>query len=118
MIDPVLLCDRHLLGEHVECHMLAGSLARRRSIDGFIVKGLLEPESLVERHDALAGEMVSPTAPRCPMSIWRTCLPRQESAASTLTPPTPTCSPGARLALRVLGRERGAASCPRRSARR
>lgn len=57
MIDPRLMCDRHLLGEHVECHMLAGTLARGRSISGFIDKRLLEPASLAERHAALAEEM-------------------------------------------------------------
>lgn len=57
MIEPALMCDRHLLGEHVECHMLAGTLARKRSIDGFIAKRLLEPSSLQARHDRLAEEM-------------------------------------------------------------
>jgi hypothetical protein len=57
MVDPALMCDKHLLGEHVECHMLAGSLALERGIDGFVAKGLLEPASLEERHEALAAEM-------------------------------------------------------------
>lgn len=59
MVDPELLCDRHLLGEHVECHMLEGSLRRGRSIDGFIAKGLLEPASVRTRHDRLADEMAA-----------------------------------------------------------
>lgn len=57
MVDPVTMCDRHLLGEHVEIHMLAGTLARRRSIDGFIAKGLLEPAAMQERHERLREEM-------------------------------------------------------------
>lgn len=57
MIEPGLMCDRHLLGEHVECHMLAGTLAKGRSIAGFVTKELLEPASLQERHDRLADEM-------------------------------------------------------------
>lgn len=59
MVDPACMCDQHLLGEHVECHMLAGTLARGRSIDGFIVKRLLQPASLAERHDRLAAEMAA-----------------------------------------------------------
>ena len=59
MVDPLLLCDRHLLGEHVETHMLAGTLARGRSIDGYIAKDLLEPASLGQRHDRLAAEMLA-----------------------------------------------------------
>ena len=59
MVRPELMCDKHLLGEHVECHMLAGTLARSRSIDGFIAKGLLEPCSLEQRHQQLAEEMTA-----------------------------------------------------------
>jgi hypothetical protein len=58
MVEPAVMCDQHLLGEHVELHMLAGTLARKRSIDGFIANGLLEPESMHERHLALADEML------------------------------------------------------------
>lgn len=57
MIPPALLCRKHLLGEHNELHMLAGSLLRGKSLEGFIRNGLLEPACLVPRHDALAGEM-------------------------------------------------------------
>jgi len=57
MVDPRCMCDQHLLGEHVELHMLAGTLARRRSIDGYIANGLLEPMSMQERHTRLVEEM-------------------------------------------------------------
>lgn len=57
MVPPHTMCDQHLLGEHVEIHMLAGTLSRHRSIDGFIAKGLLEPASMSARHDAIACEM-------------------------------------------------------------
>jgi hypothetical protein len=59
MVDPSLMCDKHLLGEHVECHMLAGTLARGRSIAGYMERDLLEPASLVDRHRALALEMTA-----------------------------------------------------------
>lgn len=57
MVDPHSMCDRHLLGEHVELHMLAGTLARGRSIDGYIARGLLEPASMQDRHARLVDEM-------------------------------------------------------------
>jgi hypothetical protein len=57
MVDPDTMCRKHLLGEHVEIHMLSGSLARSRSIEGFLAKHLLEPSSMVQRHEALAAEM-------------------------------------------------------------
>ena len=58
MVDPSLMCDRHLMGEHVECHILVGSLQKGRSISGFIKKDLLEPSSLISRHERLAQEML------------------------------------------------------------
>lgn len=73
MVDPEVMCDQHLLGEHVELHMLAGTLTRHRSIDGFIAKGLLEPGSMQARHSTLAAEMArrgfrheSPLPDACP----------------------------------------------------
>ena len=58
MLPPSLMCDRHLLGEHVELHMLVGSLLKGRSIQGFLVRGLLEPQHVKERHAELVQEMV------------------------------------------------------------
>ena len=59
MVNPRLMCDKHLLGEHVECHMLAGSLRKGKSIQGFIARNLLEPQNLKSRHQALASEMTN-----------------------------------------------------------
>lgn len=59
MVDPVALCDQHLLGEHFECHMVAGSLAKgyHASIRGLVAKSMLEPQNLQQRHDRLAEEL-------------------------------------------------------------
>lgn len=59
MIDPSLMCRKHLLGEHVEIHMLLGALKKGRSIQGFLDRGLLEPQNLKARHDDLVSEMLS-----------------------------------------------------------
>ena len=56
-VDPRLLCRKHLLGEHVEHHMFTASLGRR-SLWGYVRRGLLDPESLGARHDELAEEML------------------------------------------------------------
>ena len=58
MQPPQTMCRKHLLGEHVECHMVKGSLDRWRSVAGHIAKGQLEPQNLQARHDELAREMV------------------------------------------------------------
>ena len=57
MVNPAVMCSRHLLGEHVECHMLAGHLQRKRRIKNYIRLNLLQPSVLRERHDQLALEM-------------------------------------------------------------
>ena len=58
MVNPRRMCRKHLLGEHVEIHMLAGSLVRGRSIDGFLAKGLLAPSAMQTRHAQLVAEML------------------------------------------------------------
>lgn len=58
MVDPALLCRKHLLGEHVECHMFRGSLLKGKSLQGFLTTGLLDSRALARRHDRLAKEML------------------------------------------------------------
>jgi len=57
MVDPRLMCRNHLLGEHKEVHMLAGTLLRGKSIQGWVDQGLIDPASVRERHDELVSEM-------------------------------------------------------------
>ena len=54
-VNPKMLCRQHLLGEHVEMHMFAGTIRKGRSIDGYIV----DPSRIKIRHDELVIEMVS-----------------------------------------------------------
>jgi len=56
-VDPRLMCRRHLLGEHVEMHMFAGTLAKGVSIKGYLDGGLVEVDRIRTRHDELAAEM-------------------------------------------------------------
>lgn len=58
MVQPHLMCDKHLLGEHVELHMLVGCIKRNKNISGFIMRRLVEPLSIFERHEQLANEMI------------------------------------------------------------
>jgi len=57
MVNPSYLCNRHLLGEHFECHKFFGHLRKKRRLTNYIAFNLLEPKSLKKRHDALAVEM-------------------------------------------------------------
>jgi len=56
-VDPKLLCHKHLLGEHVEHHMFAGSILKGKSLTGYIDDGLVEVHTLIERHAELVREM-------------------------------------------------------------
>ena len=57
MVNPKILCRKHLLGEHVEHHMFIGALRKGKNIDGFLKNNLLEPLSLYYRHEELVQEM-------------------------------------------------------------
>ena len=57
MIDPAVLCRKHLLGEHVEHHMFVGAMQKGIAVEGYLANNLLEVAKLQERHDALAAEM-------------------------------------------------------------
>ena len=57
-INPRHLCRQHLLGEHVEMHMLVGTINKGVSIGGYIRDGLVNVTLIRERHDALVTEML------------------------------------------------------------
>ena len=57
-VDPVRMCDRHLLGEHAEMHMFVGCITRGMSIAGYVNTGLVDTSLIRKRHDALAREML------------------------------------------------------------
>jgi len=57
MVNPRIMCRQHLLGEHVEIHMFIGTLNRKKSVKGYLEKGLLEIHNLYARHEELVEEM-------------------------------------------------------------
>lgn len=57
LLPPARMCRQHLLGEHVECHMLAASLRMGKSIAGHLAAGQLDPSKLDARHAELAAEI-------------------------------------------------------------
>ncbi len=57
MVEPKFMCDRHLLGEHYECHMFAGCINKNKTLTGYIAKNLFDPASLTCRHNQLVKEM-------------------------------------------------------------
>lgn len=59
MVDTKKMCRKHLLGEHVELHMLVGHLKRKRSITGFLENNCMEPSSIFSRHQEIAEEINS-----------------------------------------------------------
>lgn len=59
MVNPKIMCRKHLLGEHVELHMFIGTLQKGISVTGYLNDNLMEPESMYSRHDELVAEMES-----------------------------------------------------------
>ena len=57
MINPEMMCNQHLLGEHVECHMIDGTLKKDRKITGYLKNNLAFPCLLKSRHLELVKEM-------------------------------------------------------------
>lgn len=59
MLDPQILCKKHLLGEHGEIHKHRHNFVKKHSITGRIKPIVqIEPQSMQSRHDALAQEMI------------------------------------------------------------
>lgn len=56
-VNPKLLCQRHLLGEHVEMHMFVGTLQKKISVEGYTSTGLVDLTKLRSRHAELMLEM-------------------------------------------------------------
>lgn len=57
-VPPECLCRKHLMGEHLEMHMFVGSINKHINMKGFIEKGLVETNKIIERHNILAIEIL------------------------------------------------------------
>jgi hypothetical protein len=55
-VNPRLMCDRHLLGEHVEMHMFVGCIRKKMRLDGYLDGGLVKTDMIRRRHDKIARE--------------------------------------------------------------
>ena len=58
MVDPALLCKKHLLGEHGELHKFHHNFVKQHKMTKRCLLRQIEPMSMKERHDALATEML------------------------------------------------------------
>ncbi|MFW6046456.1 MAG: pyrimidine dimer DNA glycosylase/endonuclease V [Candidatus Woesearchaeota archaeon] len=57
MVDPRIMCRKHLIAEHNECHMFIGAINKDKKLNGYIKNDCLEPLSIKSRHDDLVNEM-------------------------------------------------------------
>ena len=58
MINPEILCRKHLLGEHGEIHKHRHNFVKHHSITNRIKLDQIEPSSMGARHDKLVAEML------------------------------------------------------------
>ena len=56
MVDPRILCRKHLAGEKVELLMFLGTFKRKLNIPGYVKNNLVEPLSILDRYDELVTE--------------------------------------------------------------
>jgi len=92
MVNPALMCRQHLLGEHVELHMLVGTLLRKKSIAGFVDNDLIEVHSVRERHSEVVREMQRrgddpPVTLSCPACGMRLLPPEDDPLAPVIECP-------------------------------
>ena len=59
MTNPKIMCRQHLLGEHLELHMIVGCLLKGKSLQGYLRKGLVELSAIEKRHNELIAEMIN-----------------------------------------------------------
>lgn len=58
MINPSLMCNQHLLGEHFEIHKAIGNLKHSGTWTKSLTRnGFLEPQNALSRHNLLIKEM-------------------------------------------------------------
>lgn len=58
MVNPKIMCRKHLLGEHKEIHQLLGSIKKNRGIKGYIENGFIEVHNVKKRHSEIVKEMI------------------------------------------------------------
>lgn len=56
-VDPQLMCKNHLLGAHVETHMIVSSVNMGKTLTGFLEGKLIEVGSVIVEHDLIVQEM-------------------------------------------------------------
>jgi hypothetical protein len=58
MVDPRLLCQRHLLLEHCHIHLFVSSVRKGHNIRRYLLKSLVDPSSIYKRHKELEDEII------------------------------------------------------------
>jgi hypothetical protein len=76
MVNPKIMCAKHLLGEHLELHMFVGTLREGKNINGYVAKDLVEPNSIWIRHEKLVEEMTEGRGynHNSPISAWEVAV--------------------------------------------
>lgn len=57
-IDTSKMCRKHLLGEHVELHMMIGSMKKNKSFKKFFEYEIIDLKLIYKRHKELVSEML------------------------------------------------------------
>jgi hypothetical protein len=58
MVDPKIMCQKHLCGEHLELHMFLSHIKAGKKVDGYLKNNCLEPRMIWKRHCDIESEML------------------------------------------------------------
>ncbi len=53
------MCDKHLLGQHIELHMIVGCIKKNKSLRGYLEKGLISLHNISYWHGRIIWEMAN-----------------------------------------------------------
>lgn len=59
MVDPRIMCTRHLCREHCEIHRLVANLRKGRSIRKYLLQQMIDVSTIYTRHKELENEIMS-----------------------------------------------------------
>jgi hypothetical protein len=52
------MCNKHLLGEHVEMHMFVGTINKNKNLNGYFKNKLVVISEIKKRHNEIVNEMI------------------------------------------------------------
>jgi hypothetical protein len=59
MVDPRIMCTRHLCQEHCEIHRLVANLRKGRNVRKYLLQQVIDISSIYARHEEIEDEIIA-----------------------------------------------------------